>query len=280
MDKVLAELSRVREENASQFKNMSTQLASASAKHDSNFAELREELHRCKAESAQRFQDLQLHFKTMEEKYILKETAMAARILEVEKKLESSQNALAKASEGGQSSRLISKIEDLEKEARKNNLIITGLAAERENVKKVAEKFFADKFDLHGIILEASVLTFAKDKYKIKVKLVGSESKHEILKKKRLLKGSDIFIDQDLTVNERQIAKNLRDLRRKRISEGCSVKMGYKKLIIDGATYHWSERDKNVKKPNRTATSDGNLSVSAVPTTVETHLASSSTQKN
>lgn len=85
----------------------------------------------------------------------------------------------------------------------------------------------------------------------IKVKLDTWESKLAILKQKRKLKGSDIFIDQDRTTKERLVAKNLRELSKKHRAEGRTVKLGYQKITIDNIPYYWNEKSNSVKKSSK-----------------------------
>jgi len=58
------------------------------------------------------------------------------------------------------------------------------------------------------------------------------ETKEKIIKEKKKLGNRKIFIDSDLTVEERQIQRKLRERTRKKRMEGKTVKVGYKKIEI------------------------------------------------
>lgn len=82
----------MRENNARHLSNVSAQIAAASDKHDKNMEELRNELRKCKEDSAQRYQDLQLQIKTLEQKCTAKVNVMEDKFKVMKKQLTEAQN--------------------------------------------------------------------------------------------------------------------------------------------------------------------------------------------
>lgn len=144
-------------------------------------------------------------------------------------------------------------MESLEKDAKKNNIVIKGLAIPSENTKNGVEQFLAEVFGVENKIVDARSLPGARQKPAIVVKLDSWNTKQEILNQKKKLNGKDIFIDRDLTYLERQSAKELRDLAKQYRAEGHIVKIGYRKLEIDGTWHFWSQKDRDLKKSDRPA---------------------------
>lgn len=256
MDKVFEELKRMGEKSANQFKSVSAQISTASKKQEKSLDDLRTEIRECKTESAKAYTELQQQIKQLEKKFTSKEAATNARIKDLEKQIAEMKKAkrAPEAAEG--SSQLQKKIEHLEKDIRKNNIIIHGFQVHQEALRDEIENFISSEFGLQNSILEVASIPNRARKNIIRVKLVSWETKLSILRQKRSLMGRDIFIDQDLTIKERQTAKKLRDIYKARRAEGHTVKMGYNKLYIDNIPYYWSEKDKNVKKSNRAETNE------------------------
>ena len=59
------------------------------------------------------------------------------------------------------------------------------------------------------------------------------------MNEKRKLRNEKIFIDDDLTKEERKIQKMLRDKGYKERIMGKKVKIGYKKMWVDGKLIEW-----------------------------------------
>nr|CAI5829370.1 unnamed protein product [Callosobruchus analis] len=133
------------------------------------------------------------------------------------------------------------KYEQLETELRKNNIIIFGLeTAERETLRDVV----IDKVNsLLQLTLTSKdindIYTIGKQSTKkpIVVKLTSYLMKQDILKKCRLLKGTGIAISVELTLEERQEQKILRQHLKRARSMKLNAFIKNKKLIINGEEY-------------------------------------------
>lgn len=78
------------------------------------------------------------------------------------------------------------------------------------------------------------------------VELGSEENKREVMQNKSKLRnrrGGQIYINDDLTKEERDIQKKIRQRAMEERSKGKQAKIGYSKLIIDGQTWKWNRRD-------------------------------------
>jgi hypothetical protein len=55
------------------------------------------------------------------------------------------------------------------------------------------------------------------------------------------------YIDDDLTKEERETQKKLRELAREEKDRGKRVKIGYRKIQINGEWFRWDEREEKLK---------------------------------
>lgn len=61
------------------------------------------------------------------------------------------------------------------------------------------------------------------------------------MENKYKLKNKGIFIENDLTIEERATQFNLREIVREEKQKGNTVKISYKKIHINGNTYEWKK---------------------------------------
>lgn len=131
-----------------------------------------------------------------------------------------------------------------ERRKRRNNIVISGWATkETERVKKREE---TEEFLKRGVA-EVKVIRCEKvAENKILVELEDMEEKIKIMRgKKRLMEKTEtkgVFIDDDLTREERGIQKALRERAREERQKGKKARVGYKKIVIDGVIRRWDER--------------------------------------
>jgi hypothetical protein len=57
-----------------------------------------------------------------------------------------------------------------------------------------------------------------------------------------------MYIDDDLTKEERETQKKLRELAREERDRGKRVKIGYRKIQINGDWFRWDKRQEKLKK--------------------------------
>lgn len=80
------------------------------------------------------------------------------------------------------------------------------------------------------------------------VEIEDWETKQVIMRDKKKLRGKNVFIDHDLTKEEREIQKALRDRATRERKEGRRVKIGYNRIDIEGENYIWNEEERKIMK--------------------------------
>lgn len=140
--------------------------------------------------------------------------------------------------------KLEKRMENLEKEKRKNNIVVTGMNIDvkDEVVEKKMEEWLNTELGVETKVKEVKRIT----QNKILVSMENFDKKLGILRSKTKLKGKKIYIDSDLTSQERDIQRKLRQTANKLREEGKSVKIGHMKLIGDGKEMLWNEKEKAI----------------------------------
>lgn len=138
-------------------------------------------------------------------------------------------------------------IEDKERKDRKNNIVIRGLRNEKEEAKKVGKEFLEKEFGAGGKI--KYIKTEGKEKREvIIVEMENWQTKEKIMKEKSKLRGRNIFIDHDKTKEEREVQRKLRERAGREREEGRKVKVGYRKIIVEGKVYIWNDEEEELRE--------------------------------
>ncbi|KAH0812101.1 hypothetical protein GEV33_010690 [Tenebrio molitor] len=140
------------------------------------------------------------------------------------------------------------KMEQREKKERKNNVIITGIGAISGNVERGVEEWLEREIGVKVNVKEAYKIN--KDKMML-AKIENWEQKKNIMLSKSKLKekkGERMYIDDDLTKEERGTQKKLRELAREERDRGKRVKIGYRKIQINRDWFRWNKRQEKLKK--------------------------------
>ena len=127
-----------------------------------------------------------------------------------------------------------------ERKERRNNLIISGIVFNKKNLKGNVNLFLKNKIGVEANLSE--VWSLKEDKYGIK--LTSLEDKMQILKAKNKLKGSKIYINEDMTKKEIQIQKAIREKVNCEKTDNPNIKVvyKYKKVKIDDVWWEWCEK--------------------------------------
>lgn len=75
------------------------------------------------------------------------------------------------------------------------------------------------------------------------VQMANFEAKIKVMENKNKLRsyaGGNVYIENDLTVKERGIQKQIRDVARNERQKGNVAKVGFNKLIINGIKWVWN----------------------------------------
>lgn len=125
-----------------------------------------------------------------------------------------------------------------ERKSRKKNIIVKGVRAVgkgiKEEIKEIVRKFMNRDIYIEKIrVIGGGVL----------VELQSMENKIELMKRKGLLKGIGIWIEDDHTVREKQVQEWLERLKEEEKRRGHEIRVGYQKIMVDGEWYEWREKE-------------------------------------
>ena len=134
------------------------------------------------------------------------------------------------------------KIERIEKSERKNNIILWGVKFEKGEAEAAAKEILEVKM---GVEVRIEKVWTIKDKA-IGVKLRTFEEKLKIFEKRKVLKGTDIFLGDDMTEKEREVQKIVKEeaAKAKKNDPSKVVRTGYRKIKVDDKWYNYDEEKK------------------------------------
>lgn len=143
-------------------------------------------------------------------------------------------------------------VEWLEKERRKNNLVMSGIKIDTED-KKVLKQAVENMFENN---LQVKVQIKAAHRLGEKICLIEmekEEEKEKIMKSKHKLKDINdekIYINNDMTKKEREKSKEIRKIAKNERDKGKNVKIGYNKINVDGKEWKWNKDTERLEPPN------------------------------
>lgn len=130
-----------------------------------------------------------------------------------------------------------------ERQQRKRNIVIKRYKDERELKSKIDEIFkkIGAKVEIDGI---KEIKTSREDWGGLAVvSLKSEEDRREVLRKKKGLKGENIWIKEDLTWKERQSRWKLKEVAKVEERRGTRIFIGNNKVMIDGEWWFWDEEE-------------------------------------
>lgn len=145
---------------------------------------------------------------------------------------------------------LNTKIEELERDKKRKNLVITGSITntrdERE-LKTEITNFFKKELKINAEIKDAR--NVGEERYIVEMETMNG--KIEILKNKwklKQLKSKIVYINEDLTRKETEIQKRIKEMATKERNKGNTVKIGYRKIIINDKRWIWDNEEEKLKE--------------------------------
>lgn len=124
---------------------------------------------------------------------------------------------------------------------RRKNIVIKGLQ-KGNSVHGTVENFLREALQIETKVINAYQVG-RNDLGIFVAELESMEVKSQIMRKKYMLRGSEIYIDDDLLKNEREIQKIIREYAKTERDKNRKVKIGYKKICIDDVWYKWNETE-------------------------------------
>ncbi|KAJ3651307.1 hypothetical protein Zmor_017357 [Zophobas morio] len=138
------------------------------------------------------------------------------------------------------------KLETKEWQERRNNFIITGMEIREKTDAKEVEEFLKKEIEVEVKVLETIIIGKEESK-KILVKTLWEE-KQEVMKNKNKLRGKRINIDNDWTVQEQKIQKEIREIAKEERKKGYTTRVRYKKLEVGDKMYTWNENKRKLEE--------------------------------
>lgn len=133
------------------------------------------------------------------------------------------------------------KLERIDQDKRRKRLIVRGLQVRggRETAKVEIEQFIQNNL---GVQVELTQVEQLKSDM-VLIKTRDMHSKIEILKNKGKLRSTHraVFIQQDMTYNERVIQGKLFRRVREERERGNEARIYYRKIIVNGRVFKWDE---------------------------------------
>ena len=120
---------------------------------------------------------------------------------------------------------------------RRNNIVIRGVEPIGENIKEWVENFSSLKLEVNVKI------EFAKVSGRVIIAKVEGERKGEIMRNKSKLKGTRIYIENDLNIEDRKRQEELHRWVKEKKEEGWNVKPGTGRVFCKGVWRKWEGKD-------------------------------------
>jgi len=124
------------------------------------------------------------------------------------------------------------KMEDRERRERKHNLVIKGLKGKgKKNLIQNAQKFLKEEFEVKEGMKEMQIAG-GEGREVVIIRMDSWERKEEIMRRKKKLGSRQIYIDNDLTQEKREVQRKLRVVARGERTKGRRTKVGYRRIEI------------------------------------------------
>lgn len=213
--------------------------------------EMREEIRCGREELKEQMNRMEEAWKEREQKIERKMGEIEARLGELEEK--EGRRGVRIAVEGGEGEettawteirKMRKEMNRRERRERKNNIVVKGIQNknERGGIEGQVRALLEREFKVGETIEKVEKITGA-GREMVVVKMANSEAKFKIMSEKKKLKErkEKIFIDDDLTQEERGIQRIIKERGRKEREEGRQVRIGYRKMQINGRKLRWND---------------------------------------
>lgn len=123
-----------------------------------------------------------------------------------------------------------------ERKSRKKNIFIRGIRTVGKRIINEIKGIVREYMNLEIYISNIRALGGG-----VVVELESFENKVEILKRKRMLKGIDLWLEDDYTAREKQVQEWLEKIAKEEGRNGLETKVGYQKIKVKEEWYKWNE---------------------------------------
>ncbi|KAJ3656653.1 hypothetical protein Zmor_015710 [Zophobas morio] len=146
--------------------------------------------------------------------------------------------------------KMITRIELLETRLMRVDIQQYSNQGRRYPERSTKTEFLQSTIQVQAKIIEATKIKTTLGKDIIVAKLGSWEDKQNIMQAKSKLKGTKVFIDNDLTKEENRVQANLRKLAKNERDQGKNVNVGYQKLIVDKQIWDWDGKTEKIIERN------------------------------
>lgn len=137
------------------------------------------------------------------------------------------------------------RIERIEKESKLNKVVIKGMPMKDNEHGMLKEK--VEEFIKSNLQVEVKTKTaFKINRSMCVVEFESWGDKNEVMQNKRKLKGMSsgrVFIDNDMTEQEREIQGKIRQVAAGERRQGRTVIVKYQRMVVDGVEWMWSRSE-------------------------------------
>lgn len=140
-------------------------------------------------------------------------------------------------------------VDILEREKKKNNVVVTGLRIDTQDpeiLKGTMKSMLTRALDVDIEIKSALKL----GEKTCVIQLENETEKEKIMENKNKLKDfkeGTIYINHDLTVQEKKMQGEIRKMAVEAKEKGKSVKQGFRTITIDGKTWRWNRVERKLE---------------------------------
>lgn len=140
------------------------------------------------------------------------------------------------------------RLEKQERNKRRNNTIIKGIRIDKENIVAEIEKFVNNKLHTTAIAKKAYKMRNKDNLDMYMVEWENWEDKKKVMENKAKLRGQKIYIDNDLTIEEQKVQRELRSIAKEERNNGCKTKIGYRKITINNTVFIWNDNKQGIEE--------------------------------
>lgn len=137
----------------------------------------------------------------------------------------------------GEIGRIRKMIREKDRIERERNIVIKGVRAENENLRDWVVEMLADRL---GVRVEVEAAWRGGSVIVARLGSVGE--KRQIMGSKSKLAGTKIFIENDLSYEDRKRQEEMAKWVRSRREEGWSIKLGIGKIFAEGKWIRWEDK--------------------------------------
>jgi len=140
-------------------------------------------------------------------------------------------------------------VNEREREGRKENVVIRGVEMPEEVTSEKKKRIeWVKELIRNKIGVECEISDVKKSGPVIVARIVGEEGKKKVMSNKYKLKGGKIFIENDLSFEERKIQEKMNRWAKGKRAEGVEVKVGRGRLRIRGKWKGWEEIEREERE--------------------------------